>query len=187
MPQPPNDKPVWDTKPRDMFDPLYNLLTVYAGVVTPLIHSGFGMRGLAPYPFTLILLFGYASFGRCPSLLLTIPVWLALVFFRAVTVDKHEHSCYRGFPWFACRVIPFVNNEKKGRIAEAFVVLLAGALLLPWSAPLGVFVIGSGIALYGVLVMEQMEIDARKRSVHDARIEAERWADLANGGDGWNS
>ncbi len=153
MPQPPQDKPVRETNPRAMFDPLYNLVTIYTGVLIPLIHSGLGTRGQSPFIYTLFLMFGYSVFGECPHILLYIPAWLLCVTYRACTPDKYQHSTYRGFPWLAC-LLPFVNTEKKGRLVEPFIVFFAGLYLMAYSVRLGQFVIGAGTAMCLLFMVE---------------------------------
>jgi hypothetical protein len=185
MPQPPKDKPVWETKPLDVFDMLYNLAVVYAGVVTPVIHSGFGTQALAPYVFTFFLLYGFCGFGRCPQALPYIPAWLGFVAFRRVTLNQRAHTRYRGHPWLAC-LIPGVGTEKKGRTVECFIVFFAGVYLQSYHGALGKFVMGCGVALLAVFCIDQAMIAARKRALHNARLEARQWADIEQGGDGWD-
>jgi hypothetical protein len=185
MPQPPKDKPVWDTKPLDLFDTGYNIAVVYAGVVTPLIHSGFGTQALAPYAYTLILMYGFCGFGRCPQFLLYFPVWLGFAAYRSVTVDKRAHTRHRGYPWLAC-LIPGVNTAKKGRVVECFIVFFAGAWLQPHHDALGRFVMGCAAALAVVLLIDRAMIAARRRALHNARLEAQLWAHFEQGGDGWD-
>lgn len=183
MPPQPKDKPVWETKPLDLFDMVYNLALVYAGVVLPVIRSGFGVKAPAPFVYTFILLW---AFAMCyPPFLLYIPVWLGFVAYRRITLDKRAHTRYRGHPWMSC-LLPFVNSEFKGRVVEPWLVMAFGVYLKTYSADLAGFFIGSGIALYVVLLVEQAAIDARRRALHDAQLEAQEWADLEQGGDGWN-
>jgi hypothetical protein len=185
MPQPPKDKPVWETKPPDVLDMIYNVAIVYAGVVTPVIHSGFGVKAPAPYIVTFFLMYAFCGFGRCPQFLLYIPVWLGFVAFLRVTLDKRAHPRYRGYPWLAC-LIPGVNTEFKGRIIEPWLVMALGIYLKTYSDALAVFIFGAGIALLVVLLIDQAVLAARKVALRAAKLEAQQWAELERGGDGWN-
>src|SRR5271155_5379044 len=116
MPQPPQ-KPVWEQNPIDLMNMLYIVMTMLAGVATPIIHSGFGTRAQAPYLWTLVMMVLYVGYARCPQLIPFIPIWLLFVIWRRITTDRYQHTGYRGHPWLAC-LIPFVTNEFKGRIVE---------------------------------------------------------------------
>lgn len=181
--QPPNQPTKID--PRQAFDPIYNVLTLICGVATVPLHCGFGSRGLAPYVYTVFFMIGYIGFGRCPQLALYLPVWMAMVAYRRCTIDKRQISNYRGYPYLAC-LLPFVSGEKQGRIVEPFLLFVLGIYLLPISIPLGRFMLGIGAAMFLYLLLELAAIEARKRSIDDDRKAAERWADLANGGNGFS-
>lgn len=175
-------KAAWNQtpKPKELGGTLYKAFTAYAGVIGPIMRSGQGTHGQAPYVYTLFLMFGYAVFGKCPHILPYIPAWLMLVSYRACIPDKYQHSAYRGYPWLVC-LLPFVNTERKGLFIEPFVVLIVGLYLLPISAPLGVFIGGSGIASFMIFLVEEAMFSARKRQIHDAQVEAEWWARASKG------
>jgi hypothetical protein len=182
MPQPPKDKPVWETTPLDVFDMIYSVCVIYAGVVLPVIHGGFGTKALAPYVFTAVLLWAFAM--GFPPAFPYVFAWLAFVAYRRVTVNKLAHTNYRGYPWLAC-LIPFVSDEFKGRIVEPWIVFAFGVHLKTYADAPALFVIGAAVALVIVLLVERATIAARIRAVADAEHDAAQWAAIRRGEDGW--
>ena len=182
MPQPPERKP---QRPEDIVNIVYGLATIYNGAFTPILRSGFGSKAFASYPITLIFMVVASAYLRCPQLITYIPVWLVLVVLRRITADRTQHSRYQGYPWLM-RLIPFVRNEFQGRLLEPGIIFFTGVFLAPSSLPLARFVIGGSLSLFIVLGTEMEVMCARKRAMHDARVDARRMADLERGGDGWN-
>ncbi len=182
MPQPPEKK---ETKPQDVINVVFGIATIYSGCFTPLIRSGFGTHAFASYFFSMIGMYVYAGYAYCPQLVLYLPVWIVMVAFRRITADRTQHSRYQGFPWLVA-ILPFARKELHARMLEPWLLFFGGMFLFQYSEPLGKFVMGGCAALLVVLATEMEVVRARKRAMHDARVNAERMSDLSRGGDGWN-
>lgn len=182
MPQPP-DKPAAQ-KPQDIINIVYVLASIYNGCFTPLIRSGFGLKAFAAYPLSLIFMFVYAGYARCPQLIRYVPVWILLIVFRRITADPDAHSRYQGYPLLARR-FPFMKGELMARKLEPWLCFYGGIFLLPYSQPLGAFVMGACLSLLITLGTEMELVKARKRAMHDQFLDSQRMAEIQRGGTGW--
>jgi hypothetical protein len=183
-PRQPENKEVWNTPPQDVVNIVYGIANIVNGCFTPFLRNGFGSRGFAAHPISLIFMIGYAGFANCPEMSLYIPVWLLFVLMRQLKTNKNQHSRYQGYPWL-CRMIPFVNTEYKARTVEPWVLFFGGIFLMDVSLGIGQLLIIGCATLFVVLMIEVASISARKRAMEDARHEAAQMADLQRGGDGW--
>jgi hypothetical protein len=180
-PRQPADKPAMQ-KPQDIANIIYGLAAIVNGCFTPFLRSGFGSRGFASHPISLILMIAYGGFANCPEMSLDIPAWLMFVIMRQMKTNKRQHSRYQGYPWL-CRII--TRNEYQARMIEPWVVFGMGICLTNAAPALGQFLIIGCASLFVTLCIETASIQARKRAMEDARHEAEQMKDLMKGGDGW--
>jgi hypothetical protein len=164
--------------PRVAANALYKFVTIYAGVVTPITRCGFGSRALYAYFFTLLLMFAFSGLGRCPQLLLYLPVWSGFVTYRAMTINHYEHSQQRGWPWLAC-LLPWVDNFDRGRLVEALIVMAVGWSLQDYHQNLGGFIFGAGVSLLAVMRMEQMYWRVAEISRRDAETLADQYRQMS--------
>ena len=87
-PRQPQDNAAWNTKPQDIANILYGLAAIINGCFTPFLRSGFGSRGFASHPISLILMIVYGGFANCPEMSLYIPAWLVFVVLRQMKTGQ---------------------------------------------------------------------------------------------------
>ena len=181
-PRQPQDNAAWNARPQDIANILYGIASIVNGCFTPFLRSGFGSRGFAAHPISLIFMVFYGAAARCPEMSLWIPAWLVMVILRQLRTDKRQHSRYQGYPWL-CRLV--TRNEFQARMIEPWVVFAGGICLTDTAPALGQFLIIGCASLFVTLMIETASIQARRRAMEDARKEAAQMADLMKGGDGW--
>lgn len=175
MPQPQGDKP------EDVVNVVFSIASIHAACITPFLRSRFGSHAFAGYPLAALLMFFYAGFANCPLLAWYILPWMAMIAFRRITSDRNQHSRYQGYPWVFARLA----NEYAARVAEVFICFFAALFLSTVSEPLAAFVMAEIVSLLIVLATEQATLQARKRAMRDAQIEARQMSEMQRGGSGW--
>lgn len=175
----------WNTNRKDVEYYVYYVIRVCAGMVTPILRSGFGTRAQSPYIFTLFLLLFLAAEEKTPATLnIFVPAWLFFVALRAATTDKRQHTEYRGWPWLACS-IPFFRTYKKGRFIEPWLVFGFALWLRQHDLGAATILTIAAIALFFEFVIDGWMIAKRERIVHNAKVDAEVWARINRGEGGW--
>jgi hypothetical protein len=130
------------------------------------------------------LLVAYGLFAPCEEMGVYIPVWLMFLIMRVGKTEKRQHSRYQGYPWL-CRMIPFMNNEYKARLAEPFVLFAGGMLVMQYSPAMSVFLLSGCVSLLAILSAESGAIAVRKRAMEDAMKEGQQMMNISRGGSGW--
>lgn len=175
-------KPLWEHKPLDIINIVYTLSRIYAGVLTPVLRKGFGVKAFTSYPITLIFMFLSAAYLNCREIALYMPGWLAMVVIHRLTPDRSQDSRYQGYPWLT-RLI--VRGELRARTLEPFLVFFAAIFIRQDSEPLSNFLLGCSVSLFMVLMTEVQVMHAQKIAIGDAEIRARQKANMQRGYSGW--
>jgi hypothetical protein len=179
----PREQPeIKETRPADVVNIVFTLMSIHTACITPFIRSRFGSRAFAAYPFAALLMFFYAGFANCPLLAWYILPWMLMIAYRRVTASRTVHSRYQGRPWVGMML---GANEYVGRVFEIFICVFAAIFAARVSERLATFVLLEIPSLLIVLATETATLQARKAAMRDAQIEARQMSDLMRGGDGW--
>lgn len=176
MPMPGDHKPPDDLfeqiEKKDFANGIYGLCRLHSACFWPFLRSGMGSHALAwPGPFALVGMFGYAGVTESPEMIVFMAVWLLAVIVGRLRTDRTQHSLYDGWPSLTMRMFPFVKTEDTARMIEPAFCLLAGALLLSVSHPLGVFVMAGWVSMTLKEGIERMLHANRVRQLRDSAIE----------------
>jgi len=161
------------------FNALLYAAQVHAACVWPFLRLGAGVEALrwqGPVAFVLLCLLAGAS----QSMLIYLAVWLVFVARQRIKADPAQHSRYTGYPVVAIR-IPGFRTEKKAKVAECMICLVAGIGLMPLDEAVGAF-IAAGFFSLAIIEGIGREVNRmRVQRMRDARIENEMLAERFRG------
>jgi hypothetical protein len=168
------------------------LIRSWAATVEVFLHKAptgrrwpglFGLGGAI-----LIFFFGALFPGRDarPLLAYLVAYLMACVWTRSLTAWRsrrggREYGWYTGRPRLLT-LLPFLGELRTKCFAEPIVVLTAAVCVLPWSEPLGAYLLGASLALYVTVVAADTEERVRAEELLDQvcmqRRLAERFREL---------
>lgn len=154
---------------RDIVNLSFQLASIHAACVWPFTRSGFGTHAFSGYPWSLLLMLGYAAARPCPAMQWYIPAWLLMVLYRRATADRRQHSKYQGAPWLFKRL-----NTRVAFCMELFTCFFAAIFAAMADQGLADFLLAETVSLLAVMMIEAAVIDARRRAKRDAQHQA-RW------------
>lgn len=150
----------------------------YATCVTVFLREGFGKRALLGWPgvvaFVIMWIMSYAD----PVMQVFFWLWcMAFVFqvldtSRRITKGEKIHSQYHGFPVMAMKGFR-CQKENVAKMLEIPLVCIVGAVSTYLSPTLGAFLIGGGMAMAFVRMIDQQMTYKAVEEITDAGIEAE--------------
>jgi hypothetical protein len=153
----------------------FNVFTLGADIVTacvrPFTRSRIGTSGMSWAGFTaMIAIPVYAATAEAPGMLGFWHAWLAMVIYRRITADTHQHSQYQGLPW----MFAWCRSELTARALEAGTMpLLGSAAGTLFGEDVGLFISASTFAFAYRYVIDRMTVARRNEAARNARIEME--------------
>jgi len=154
---------------KDIVNLSFQLASIHAACVWPFTRSGFGTHAFRGYPWSLLLMLGYAAARPCPAMQWYIPAWLLMVLYRRSTANRHQHSKYQGYPWLFKR-----QNAQVAFSMEMISCFFAAVFAAMADQALADFLMAAIVSLFAVMMIEAAVIDARRRAKRDAQHQA-RW------------
>jgi len=156
----------------------YRAAQGYATCVTVFLHEGFGKRALLGWPGVIAFVIVWAMSFADPVMGGFFWLW-CLAFIgqcidtqKRLTQGKAISSRYQGFPKLAMKLFR-CRKENVARTLEIPLVCGLGMALAYLSEALGVFLIGGGVAMGFVRMMDHQAAYQAVQRIADAQVEAE--------------
>jgi hypothetical protein len=148
------------------------LLRSWAATVEMFLHWGGGRRWPGMFGLggmILLFFFGLLYPGRDirPVLGYLAAYVVACLFTRTAGHwgswrGQHEYGWYTGRPWLL-KLVPWVGELRFKQFVEPVLVYVAAMLVIPWSEPLGAYLLGAALSLF--LTVNAAELGERKRAL----------------------
>jgi hypothetical protein len=152
---------------------------VHAACIWPFLRSGMGVEALRMHGAVAFILLCVCA-TQSSAMLLYLAIWMVFVARQRIKADPTQHSQYTGFPVVAIK-FPGFRTEKKAKVLEFMLCLVAGIALAPIDAAVAAFVSAGFFSLAIVEGIGREVNRMRVQRMRDAQIEHQMLAERFRG------